>query len=144
MRTLSEILIEVDLEPTPINRIAAWGELVKNKYKYPLVELEFAREYLNIKTHDGIGDVAPYAEDDLLNKYKGVSAAQAGAALRKVLLRPSVPKTSIRELKEIVTTARILGNLGKTKQSKLKQFISSILRNIKSWLRKKSINRRTD
>ena len=53
MRTLSEILIEVDKNPTLENKGTAWKELTKNKYKYSLSQLEFAKEYLwGLKTKE--------------------------------------------------------------------------------------------
>ena len=46
-RTISEILIEAD-ETSDLKVLSdCWKEVVKNKYKYPLVEIEFAREHLN-------------------------------------------------------------------------------------------------
>ncbi len=46
MRTLSEILIDAD-NATEREEIKKLGnELFDNKYKYPLVELRFAKEHL--------------------------------------------------------------------------------------------------
>lgn len=56
MKTLSQILIEVAKDPSSVNKIAAWDELVKNKKRYPLAQLEFAKEYLGVITHDELGD----------------------------------------------------------------------------------------
>ncbi len=48
VRTISKILIEAD-ETTDLNVLyACWEEIVKNKYYYPIIEIEFAREHLDM------------------------------------------------------------------------------------------------
>lgn len=47
-RNISQILIEAD-ETSDLKVLSdCCKEVVNNKYKYPLVEIEFAREHLNI------------------------------------------------------------------------------------------------
>jgi len=46
VRSLSEILIEADKTESLYELIERWNEIVKNKYQYPLVELQFAQEHL--------------------------------------------------------------------------------------------------
>jgi hypothetical protein len=46
IRTISAILIEADEATHPYFLNESWGEILKNKKRYPLVELEFALEHL--------------------------------------------------------------------------------------------------
>lgn len=48
VRTCSEICIDADSNCEDYNKLCElWNYVVKNKYKYPLVELEFIREHIS-------------------------------------------------------------------------------------------------
>ena len=49
-RTITQILIDADNADTKIKVFTFWLEIKKNKKKYPLVELEFAVEHLQMLT----------------------------------------------------------------------------------------------
>lgn len=46
VRTISEILKEADVAVELQELCDAWMEIVEHKYKYPLIELWFAKEHL--------------------------------------------------------------------------------------------------
>lgn len=131
MRTLSEILIDAEKAETLNILTKLEWELISNKRKYPLAQVEFGVEYFK-----------EIFEKKAL-KPKGLTEYDFRLVGPKCTeLFETSSRTDISAEQIVMRgTQKILENLYNDvkpkKENKLKQFISSIFKKIKLWHRKK-------